>query len=111
MRTKKNLPKTTFRELVFKKTYKSFSDFYDKHKTEIYKSIIELFSEFKNQKNKVLTLKISAKIDGLEWDTEFNFTKDESIVLKRDLMPYFEETEDYETCSEIIKLDYELTNS
>jgi hypothetical protein len=111
MGTKKTTTKTVYKSLSFERNYKSFSDFYDTHKTEIYKSIIELFNEFKITNRKVLSLKLCAKIDNLEWDTEFNFTKDESIVLKRDIMPYFEDTEDYETCSEIIKLDFELTNS
>lgn len=61
------------------------------------------------QKKKKLTLFVSAKIRGLEWDTEFNFHKEESVVLKRDLMPYFEEIEDYETCNEINNLYKELT--
>jgi hypothetical protein len=52
---------------------------------------------------------VSANIKGLEWDTEFNFTKNESFVLKRDLMPFFEDNEDYETCSEIISLSKDLT--
>ena len=58
---------------------------------------------------KKLTLFVSAKIRGLEWDTEFNFHKEESVVLKRDLMPFFEEIEDYETCNEINNLYKELT--
>ena len=33
----------------------------------------------------------------------------EDFVLKRDLMPYFEEIEDYETCNEINNLYKELT--
>jgi len=45
----------------------------------------------------------------LQWDTEFNFTKADSKILKRDILPYFSELEDYETCGEIIKLHKELT--
>ena len=33
----------------------------------------------------------------------------EDFVLKRDLMPFFESNEDYETCSEIISLTKDLT--
>lgn len=99
-----------FKELFIKEKYEDFTDFYDENKEVIYKSIIELFSEFKTTRKKTLTLFISAYIKGLEWDTEFNFSRDETIVLKRDVMPYFEEIEDYEMCGKIINLHKELTN-
>jgi hypothetical protein len=44
-----------------------------------------------------------------EWDTEFNFSRQESVVLSRDILPYFEQNEDYEVCAEILKLKKELT--
>ena len=98
-----------FKELKFKGKYQDFKDFYDENKETIYRSIIELFKEFTKSRKKNLTLYISAKIQGLEWDTEFNFNKRESFILKRDLMPYFEDIEDYETCSDLISLHKELT--
>ena len=98
-----------FKKLIIKGKYNDFKDFYDENKETIYKSIIEVFQGFKNSRKKTLSLYISAKIKGLEWDTEFNFKKEESIILKRDLMPYFESNEDYETCSEIISLTKDLT--
>lgn len=101
--------KNLFKELKYEKNYESFGDFYDTNKREIYKSIIELFGEFKKTRKRILTLKISAKITGLDWDTDFNFRKEELIVLQRDIMPFFEDTEDYETCSEILNLHKELT--
>jgi hypothetical protein len=79
-----------FKKLIIKGKYNDFKDFYDENKETIYKSIIEVFQGFKNSRKKTLSLYISAKIKGLEWDTEFNFKKEESIILKRDLMPYFE---------------------
>lgn len=105
--TKRN--QNIFKDLKIKGNYKDFSDFYDENKELIYKSIIELFHEFKKTRKQTLTLYVSANIKGLEWDTEFNFTKNESFVLKRDLMPFFEDNEDYETCSEIISLSKDLT--
>lgn len=101
----------TFKELSFEGDYSDFKDFYDENKTEIYKSIIELFNEFKNSKKKGLNLQISAKIKGLDWDTEFTFKRDETIILTRDVIPYFESIEDYETCSKIISLEKDLTCS
>jgi hypothetical protein len=108
MPTKKT--KSTFKQLNISGNYDDFKDFYDTNKELIYKSIIELFSEFKKTRKKTLTLCVAARIKGLEWDTEFNFERNETIVLKRDVMPYFEEIEDYETCGEIINLHNELTS-
>jgi hypothetical protein len=99
----------TFKELSFEGRYVGFTDFYDENKTEIYKSIVELFEEFKITKKKSLNLQISAKIKGLNWDTEFTFKRDETFILTRDIIPYFEGIEDYETCSKIISLNEDLT--
>lgn len=110
MQTKLKKGTNIFKELSFDGRYNDFTDFYDENKTEIYKSIIELFAEFKVSRKKSLNLQISAKIRGLDWDTEFTFKKDETIILTRDVMPYFENMEDYETCSEIILLKKDLTS-
>ncbi len=99
------------KELIFEGKYKEFSDFYDKNKEIIYRSILELFDEFKTTRKKVVQLYIYSKIQGLDWDTEFNFTKKDIIVLTRDILPYFEQIEDYETCDKIIKLSKDLTKS
>lgn len=98
-----------FKELFLEGRYKDFNDFYDENKLVIYKSIIDIFLEFKKTRKKTLTLNISAKIKGLDWDTEFTFNRDETIVLKRDVLPYFEDIEDYESCSEILNLYKDLT--
>jgi hypothetical protein len=90
-----------FKTISLKKNYDDFSDFYDDNKEIIYKSIIEIFKEFKNTRKRKLSLYVVAKINDINWDTEFNFTKNDTIVLKRDVMPYFEQIEDYATCCEI----------
>ncbi len=92
-------------------SYKDFNDFYGKNKDTIYRSILTIFKELPSTRKKSLTLMVTAKIRGLEWDTEFTFSKTEANLLLRDVMPYFEQTEDYETCSEIINLHKSLTNS
>ncbi len=91
--------------------YKDFNDFYGKNKEIIYRSIIDLFVELKTTSKESLTLMVTAKIRGLEWDTDFTFSKKDAKSLIRDVMPFFEQNEDYETCSEIIKLHKDLTNS
>jgi hypothetical protein len=91
------------------KNYKDFRDFYDENKILIYKSIIDIFEKFKTTKRKKLKLTVKAIIHDLEWDTEFCYTKNESEVLIRDLIPYFEEIEDFETCARIRDLNKELS--
>jgi hypothetical protein len=104
------MPRTKiFKELVFKKKYKSYHEFHYENKEKIYKSIVELFSEFQIVRNKTLSITISAKIENIDWTTELLFNKNEVDILKKDLMGYFEDIEDYETCSTIISLSNNLT--
>lgn len=98
-----------FKELIIKGLYKDWKSFYEPNKEEIYRSIIEIFEEFKKTKKRSLVLKMSAKFKDADWNTEFEFHRSETIVLKRDILPFFEETEDYETCSKVINLHKELT--
>ena len=96
---------------MFKGRYRDFKDFYDINQESIYKSIIEIFEDFSKSKTvNCLSLRIAARIKGLEWDTKFDFNRAEAIVLKRDIIPFFEKIEDYETCSHINKLHEVLTS-
>lgn len=99
-----------FNSLIFKGKYEGFTDFYDVNKREIYMSIIKIFEEFEKTKKNSLILHVNAEIRGVEWDTEFLFQRDESIILVRDVIPYFEENEEYEICQGIKKIHESLTN-
>lgn len=105
MRTKKSVPFITLR---INGKFKDFSDFYDENKDIIYENILNVFKEFKNTRKKSLVLHVSAKIMNVDWETEFIFHREESIVLKRDLIPYFEKIEDYEKCNEIKNIYLDL---
>lgn len=107
MGTRKSTP---FISLQINGKYKDFTDFYDENKDVIYENILNVFKQFKSTRKKSLALFVSAKIMNVDWETEFIFHKEESIVLKRDLIPYFEMIEDYEKCCEIKNLYQELTN-
>ena len=106
-----NKTRTPYKTMYIKGKYKDFTDFYDINKKSIYENIIEVFKGFENNKKKILSLYIQAIIQGLEWDCEFKFNRNETIVLTRDVLPFFEEIEDYEKCQEIINLYESLTNS
>lgn len=97
-------------ELKLEGNYIDFTDFYDENKELIYKSIIELYKESLTTKKKTLTLFLSTKLSGLDYDTVFNFSKDDPIVLKRDIIPYFEQIENYEICGEVNVLYNTLTS-
>lgn len=107
---KKTTPKQRpFKNLKLKGKYDNFPHFYNHNKEIIYKTIIDVFDAFKKRKSNNLLLVIHAKIDEISWKTEFNFNRKESIILTRDIMPYFEDIEDYETCNRIKNLEKELT--
>ena len=78
--------KKPYKELIINGVYKDWKGFYEPNKEEIYKSIIEIFEEFKNTRKKSLVLKLSAKFKDADWNTEFEFHRSETIVLKRDIL-------------------------
>lgn len=89
------------KKLTLKGDYSEFPDFYSINKVIIYKNIVKLFEKFKDQTKEELVLQIYANIKGVDWDTELRFYRNEMGVLMKDVMPYFEEIEDYETCMDI----------
>jgi hypothetical protein len=91
--------------------YCDFQTFYEKNKKIIYDSIFEIFNEFiLNNEQKQFVLLLSTNIDEDCWDTELCFKSNDHIILKRDLMPFYEEIEDYEMCGKIIELDKHFTS-
>jgi hypothetical protein len=98
------------KKLSIKGKYSGFTDFYDTNKVTIYKNIINLFGNLKNKEKNKIILVLSAKIMDLDWETELKFGRQEITVLIKDLIPYFESIEDYETCGEIHNLYLELSS-
>ena len=101
---------TSVKKLSIKGKYSGFTDFYDTNKVTIYKNIINLFGNLKNKEKNKLILVLSAKIMDLDWETELKFSRQEITVLFKDLIPYFESIEDYETCGEIHNLYLEISS-
>lgn len=95
--------------LNIEETHDDFRKFYDNSKPVIFKTIIECFNILlTNPRKKKISLVVIGRISGYNWDTEFTFYKDDKQTLLRDVLPFFEQIEDYETCSEIINLHREL---
>jgi len=102
--------RTPYKKLYIKGKYEDFNQFYGQNKENIYRKIIETFEGFIGNKKRVLSFYIQAIINGVEWDSEFIFKRTDTDALKDDLIPFFENKEDYETCQQIINLAEELTN-
>jgi len=109
MSTSQRKKREPFITLTIEGNYKDFKDFYDNNKEVIYRGIVETFEGMKTDRRKKLTLLVLGKICDFEWDTEFHFSKTDTKTLLRDVMPFFEQIEDYETCFEIKKLHDCLT--
>lgn len=96
-------------KLRIEENHVDFKNFYDTNKPIIFNKIIECFNILiKNPNRENIKLLIVGKISGFDWDTEFIFHKNDQQTLIKDILPFFEQIEDYETCSEIIKLHKEL---
>ncbi len=93
------------------KDYPDFHEFYFENKKYIYDSIIDIFTRFIQSDLESVSLKIDAKIKGLDWKTDFVFSvvKDLELLIS-DIMPYYVENEDYEKCADIKKLYIQLKN-
>jgi hypothetical protein len=106
-----------FKELNFKDEYNSYFEFYNINKPVIYEAIVCVFEEFKRISNKnknndrVIILRLDVTIEGVQWSNNLGFTSEQYFVLKRDILPYFEENENYEICDRILKLHNELVES
>ena len=94
--------KKPFKSLVIEDDYPDFHVFFSENKIHVYRAIIDLFKSFLGTKKKNLSLRIDAKINGVDWNSDFNFNVQyDVVVLMRDLMPFFIENEMYEVCAEI----------
>jgi hypothetical protein len=98
------------KELIFNENYDGFNHFYDTNKNMIYKSLLELFEKLRDENQDLLTLSIHAIIENIEWKTDMKFYRSNQKILTNEMISYFEEIEDYESCQKIINLYKELTS-
>lgn len=107
-----NKPKDTIiKKLNINDSYDDFPEFYLKNKEEIYKNIVMSFKSINRKDKENVILILSAKINELQWETELKFNKKECFVLTRDILPFFEEKEEYEYCGEIMNLYNKLNQT
>jgi hypothetical protein len=95
--------------LQFTQEYDNFATFVQKTTDPIYRAIIDTFNDLRKIEKSTLT--VQAIVDGTQFDTIFEYTKDDANILKDLINPFFEEMEDYETCKRIMDLYSELTQN
>ncbi len=96
--------------------YKSFEDFLDKNKPLIYGGVVDSFKQLLTTRKREIKFVVNASLlldknDVMDWKTEFQLSKKEPEILIDHIMPYFEDIEDYEKCSEILNLYKSLTKN
>ena len=96
--------------------YESFEDFLDKNKPLIYSGVVDSFKQLLSTRKKEIKFVVNAslllnKSEVMDWKTEFQLFKKEPEILIEHVMPYFENIEDYEKCSEILILYKTLTKN
>lgn len=93
-----------------KQQYKNFKHLYDTNKGDIYDGVLKIYEELYNSRKRTLMLLVTTDMGKLSWDTEFFFKKEEYGILIDQILPYFEELEDYEKCAQIKKLHESFEN-
>lgn len=110
MKRKTNKKKAFITVEIQKQQYKNFKHLYDTNKEDIYKGVVQIYEELKSSRKRSLMLLVTTDVGPLSWDTEFIFKKEEYEILVDQILPYYEEIEDYETCAKIKKLHESFEN-
>lgn len=85
------------------KKFNNFRDFYSTNRNEIYLNIVTIFEEFTKTRKRTLSMTIKSNLNGLNWDTEMTFKKEDPSVLLG-INEFFEKEEKYEICQKIIEI-------
>ena len=92
--------------MTFTSIYDDYNEFINDTRDPIYRTILSAFQKLKNEES--VHVNVNACIDNTNFTSEFEFTRFDTSILTNVINPYFEELEDYETCSEIIKIYTDL---
>ena len=91
-------------KLTLSKNYPDFDSFYYESKETIYRKLIDAFEKVNIPENKTTNLTVVGNIQGKPFNSKFIIEKSNLGLLMSVLIPFFEDMEDYETCSKIVKL-------
>jgi hypothetical protein len=94
--------------LVIEKEYDDFDTFFNESKEIIYRKMIDLYETIKDPSLDDITLTVLATIDDSPFNSNFSISKNTSELLMDVIIPFFESTEEYETCDRALKLYHYL---
>jgi len=94
--------------LSFNESYDDFDSFMDDNRESIYRTILRSFIELKEYDS--VTINIHGFIADGEVKSVLNYTKENSNILIDVINPYFENIEEYETCTVVMKIYNELVS-
>ena len=88
--------------LEIEKNYSDFKSFYKETKEIVYRKLVDAYEDVVKSDDIILT--VIGHIDGRPFETDFDNFKSNIELLKTVINPFFEEIEDYEVCSRIVKI-------
>lgn len=91
-------------ELTFEKNYHDFPAFIEDCQDRLYRKLFSLFEEIYQSGPEEKRLKVSATVDKVKFESRFVISRETSELFTGVISKYFEEIEEYETCSKILKM-------
>ena len=92
--------------IKFKSIYTDYETFMNETRDPIYRTILAAFQSLKEKDS--VTVNVFAEVEKTEFESNLEFTISNIDILTDVINPYFESIEDYESCSEVMKILSEL---
>ena len=89
-------------EISFEDHFDDYKTFMDVSRDPIYRTILSAFETLKEKE--AVWVNVKATVLDTEFESELEFTKSNLDILTDVINPYFEGIEDYESCSEVMKI-------
>jgi hypothetical protein len=87
----------------FDEEYDDFTSFLNDAKDTIYRATYKAFNDLRLGIETVQIV-VQAHVDETDFESVLEYTESDADVLKDVIIPYFEQKEDYETCSKILAI-------
>jgi hypothetical protein len=91
-------------EIKFEVNYPGFSEFQADCMDRIYRKFLFVYETLYLSGIETKKMVVHAKIDGVVFDSVFEISRENTDLLTDTICKYFEEIEEYETCSKIMKM-------
>ena len=90
--------------IIIDRNYIDFPTFYKNEKRTIYFGYIDAFEALNNLKCSIIPITVHYLIEEQEFITRLKAERTNIDRLIENILPFFEQLEEYETCSKILKL-------